>query len=162
MVAFFELSCMQYAQRESVSHHPGGGRGDLSGYWSRRIDDEHRLVYRADDKEVTARRQSRPTWLALIPADLALRADDWPVSYSAPITRPPRPESRALRPPRSAQLPPSPTTKAPVSGPRAHADPKHGPTRVSPAAGQADRTHPQPGRAALRGPRPQVAAPGHR
>jgi YoeB-like toxin of bacterial type II toxin-antitoxin system len=26
--------------------------GDLSGYWSRRIDDEHRLVYRADDKEV--------------------------------------------------------------------------------------------------------------
>ena len=25
---------------------------DLSGYWSRRIDDEHRLVYRADDKEV--------------------------------------------------------------------------------------------------------------
>lgn len=28
-------------------------KGDLSGYWSRRIDDEHRLVYRADDKEVT-------------------------------------------------------------------------------------------------------------
>jgi toxin YoeB len=27
-------------------------KGDLSGYWSRRIDDEHRLVYRADDKEV--------------------------------------------------------------------------------------------------------------
>ena len=27
--------------------------GDLSGYWSRRIDDEHRLVYRADDAEVT-------------------------------------------------------------------------------------------------------------
>jgi len=25
---------------------------DLSGYWSRRIDDEHRLVYRADDSEV--------------------------------------------------------------------------------------------------------------
>ena len=25
-------------------------KGDLSGYWSRRIDDEHRLVYRADDK----------------------------------------------------------------------------------------------------------------
>jgi hypothetical protein len=24
----------------------------LSGYWSRRIDDEHRLVYRADNKEV--------------------------------------------------------------------------------------------------------------
>lgn len=27
-------------------------KGDLSGYWSRRIDDEHRFVYRADDKEV--------------------------------------------------------------------------------------------------------------
>jgi toxin YoeB len=27
-------------------------KGDLSGYWSRRIDDGHRLVYRADDKEV--------------------------------------------------------------------------------------------------------------
>lgn len=27
-------------------------KGDLSGYWSRRIDDEHRLVYRADDNEV--------------------------------------------------------------------------------------------------------------
>jgi toxin YoeB len=27
-------------------------KGDLSGYWSRRIDDEHRLVYLADDKEV--------------------------------------------------------------------------------------------------------------
>ena len=27
--------------------------GDLSGYWSRRIDDEHRLIYRAGDKEVT-------------------------------------------------------------------------------------------------------------
>ena len=27
-------------------------KGDLSGYWSRRIDDEHWLVYRADDKEV--------------------------------------------------------------------------------------------------------------
>lgn len=27
-------------------------KGDLAGYWSRRIDDEHRLVYRADDKEV--------------------------------------------------------------------------------------------------------------
>jgi toxin YoeB len=24
----------------------------LAGYWSRRIDDEHRLVYRADDHEV--------------------------------------------------------------------------------------------------------------
>jgi toxin YoeB len=27
-------------------------RGEVSGYWSRRIDDEHRLVYRADDDEV--------------------------------------------------------------------------------------------------------------
>ncbi|MFE4397442.1 MULTISPECIES: Txe/YoeB family addiction module toxin [Streptomycetaceae] len=27
-------------------------KGDLAGYWSRRIDDEHRLVYRADEKEV--------------------------------------------------------------------------------------------------------------
>ncbi|MFI6947467.1 Txe/YoeB family addiction module toxin [Streptomyces sp. NPDC050422] len=27
-------------------------KGDLSGYWSRRIDDEHRLVYRVDDKTV--------------------------------------------------------------------------------------------------------------
>ncbi|BBZ15076.1 Txe/YoeB family addiction module toxin [Mycobacterium branderi] len=27
-------------------------RGELSGYWSRRIDDEHRLAYRADDNEV--------------------------------------------------------------------------------------------------------------
>jgi toxin YoeB len=27
-------------------------KGDLTGYWSRRIDDEHRLVYRAGDKEV--------------------------------------------------------------------------------------------------------------
>jgi hypothetical protein len=26
--------------------------GELSGYWSRRIDDEHRLVYRADDTQV--------------------------------------------------------------------------------------------------------------
>ena len=27
-------------------------KGDLSGYWSRRIDDEHRLVHRADDEHV--------------------------------------------------------------------------------------------------------------
>ncbi|MEU3555753.1 Txe/YoeB family addiction module toxin [Streptomyces fragilis] len=27
-------------------------KGDLSGYWSRRIDDEHRIVYRADAKEL--------------------------------------------------------------------------------------------------------------
>lgn len=27
-------------------------KGELSGYWSRRIDDEHRLVYRVDDREV--------------------------------------------------------------------------------------------------------------
>ena len=27
-------------------------RGDLSGYWSRRIDDTNRLVYRATDAEI--------------------------------------------------------------------------------------------------------------
>jgi toxin YoeB len=27
-------------------------RGELSGYWSRRIDDQHRLVYRANDEEI--------------------------------------------------------------------------------------------------------------
>ncbi|MFD5462793.1 type II toxin-antitoxin system YoeB family toxin [Kitasatospora sp. NPDC127059] len=27
-------------------------RGDLAGHWSRRIDDEHRRVHRADEKEV--------------------------------------------------------------------------------------------------------------
>jgi toxin YoeB len=27
-------------------------RGELSGYWSRRIDDQHRLVYRANDVEI--------------------------------------------------------------------------------------------------------------
>lgn len=27
-------------------------KGDLAGYWSRRIDDEHRLVYRATDDEI--------------------------------------------------------------------------------------------------------------
>lgn len=48
-----------------IQRDPFGGigkpeplRGDLSGYWSRRIDDEHRLVYRADGdgvKILTAR-----------------------------------------------------------------------------------------------------------
>jgi toxin YoeB len=27
-------------------------RGELSGYWSRRIDEQHRLVYRANDEEI--------------------------------------------------------------------------------------------------------------
>ncbi|MGZ2356221.1 Txe/YoeB family addiction module toxin [Streptomyces sp. 372A] len=27
-------------------------RGDLSGYWSRRIDDEHRLVYKPTESEI--------------------------------------------------------------------------------------------------------------
>ncbi len=27
-------------------------KGELSGYWSRRVDDQHRLVYRADDNEI--------------------------------------------------------------------------------------------------------------
>ena len=28
-------------------------RADLSGFWSRRIDETHRLVYQADDRELT-------------------------------------------------------------------------------------------------------------
>ena len=42
-----------------IQRNPCGGigkpeplKGELSGYWSRRIDDEHRLVYRAADDEV--------------------------------------------------------------------------------------------------------------
>lgn len=42
-----------------IQRDPFGGigkpeplKGELSGYWSRRIDDEHRLVYRADTGEV--------------------------------------------------------------------------------------------------------------
>jgi toxin YoeB len=42
-----------------IQRDPFGGigkpeplKGELSGYWSRRIDDEHRLVYRVDDLEV--------------------------------------------------------------------------------------------------------------
>ncbi|MHC0433565.1 Txe/YoeB family addiction module toxin [Streptomyces sp. O3] len=42
-----------------VQRDPFGGigkpeplKGDLSGYWSRRIDDEHRLIYRATEKEI--------------------------------------------------------------------------------------------------------------
>lgn len=31
---------------------PEALRGDLSGYWSRRIDDTHRLVYRATESEL--------------------------------------------------------------------------------------------------------------
>lgn len=31
---------------------PEALRGDLSGYWSRRIDEANRLVYRADDAEL--------------------------------------------------------------------------------------------------------------
>jgi len=31
---------------------PESLRGSLSGYWSRRIDDTHRLVYRATDDEL--------------------------------------------------------------------------------------------------------------
>lgn len=27
-------------------------KGELSGYWSRRIDDEHRLAYRADSDQI--------------------------------------------------------------------------------------------------------------
>ncbi|SEH47470.1 toxin YoeB [Mycolicibacterium rutilum] len=42
-----------------IQRDPSGGigkpeplKGELSGYWSRRIDHEHRLVYRADDNEI--------------------------------------------------------------------------------------------------------------
>ena len=31
---------------------PEALRGDLSGYWSRRIDETNRLIYRADDAEL--------------------------------------------------------------------------------------------------------------
>jgi YoeB-like toxin of bacterial type II toxin-antitoxin system len=50
------LSGNSWGRLACAAVHPGSqaaaGEGDLSGYWSRRIDDEHRLVYRADDKEV--------------------------------------------------------------------------------------------------------------
>ncbi len=32
---------------------PEALRGNLSGYWSRRIDQEHRLVYEASDEQLT-------------------------------------------------------------------------------------------------------------
>jgi toxin YoeB len=42
-----------------IQRSPFGGigkpeplKGELSGYWSRRTDDQHRLVYRATDDEV--------------------------------------------------------------------------------------------------------------
>jgi len=31
---------------------PEGLKGNLSGYWSRRIDDEHRLVYQVTDDAI--------------------------------------------------------------------------------------------------------------
>jgi toxin YoeB len=31
---------------------PEGLKGSLAGFWSRRIDREHRLVYRVDDGEI--------------------------------------------------------------------------------------------------------------
>ena len=44
---------------KSISREPFGGigkpeplKGDLSGYWSRRIDDTHRLVYRVADGRI--------------------------------------------------------------------------------------------------------------
>ena len=45
--------------------------GNLSGYWSRRIDDVHRLVYAVDDVELTViacrghsnKRLKRPSWM---------------------------------------------------------------------------------------------------
>lgn len=45
---------------KEIQRHPFTGtgkpeplRGDLSGYWSRRIDDKNRLVYRVEGDEVT-------------------------------------------------------------------------------------------------------------
>ncbi|PPD02743.1 MAG: Txe/YoeB family addiction module toxin [Methylobacter sp.] len=45
---------------EDIKRHPYTGIGDpeplkhnWSGYWSRRIDREHRLVYKADANEIT-------------------------------------------------------------------------------------------------------------
>ena len=45
---------------KEIQRHPFEGtgkpeplKGDLSGYWSRRIDDKNRLVYRVEDDEVT-------------------------------------------------------------------------------------------------------------
>ena len=35
-------------------------RGDLSGYWSRRINDEHRLVYKATSQELNRYRVQVP------------------------------------------------------------------------------------------------------
>jgi len=44
---------------KDIQRHPYEGKGkpeplkyDLSGYWSRRIDREHRLVYKADENEI--------------------------------------------------------------------------------------------------------------
>ena len=44
---------------KDIQRHPYEGKGkpeplkyDLSGYWSRRIDREHRLVYRVDENEI--------------------------------------------------------------------------------------------------------------
>ncbi|TFH27062.1 MAG: Txe/YoeB family addiction module toxin [Bacteroidia bacterium] len=44
---------------EDISRHPFTGLGkpellkhDLAGFWSRRIDQEHRLVYRVTDDEI--------------------------------------------------------------------------------------------------------------
>ena len=45
---------------KEIQRHPFEGtgkpeplKGDLSGYWSRRIDDKNRLVYRVEGDEVT-------------------------------------------------------------------------------------------------------------
>jgi toxin YoeB len=52
-------SCFRISVSDVIQRDPFAGigkpeplEGDLSRYWSRRIDDEHRLVYRADDKEM--------------------------------------------------------------------------------------------------------------
>ena len=49
---FWLASDRTMARPVAVIGKPEPLKGELSGYWSRRIDDEHRLVYRADDHEV--------------------------------------------------------------------------------------------------------------
>jgi len=46
---------IQSIEREGYSHgigKPEPLKHDLSGYWSRRIDDEHRLVYKIVDRNI--------------------------------------------------------------------------------------------------------------
>ncbi|WP_083924343.1 Txe/YoeB family addiction module toxin [Nocardiopsis lucentensis] len=57
-------------------------KANLSGYWSRRITDEHRLVYRADDRElriVSARYHDEQS-----------KRSDLRITRAAPTRTPPR------------------------------------------------------------------------